>query len=87
MNIDRLNSLNPHAALQAAYLCIDSLQQFPAEQQIAGAAVLFNSLCEVLRLCPSELINKAQRMTKDADGFYTREAKAMTEYVKSELKR
>lgn len=86
MDINKLNSINPHAALQAAFQATDAIQQFPKHQQVAGVAVLFNTLCEGLRLDPSDLINKAQRITKHADGFFTREAKALLSYVQGELK-
>jgi hypothetical protein len=48
--------------------------------------VLFTVICEELKLDPSELISKATRVAKDADGFFTRETKALRDYVKGELK-
>lgn len=86
MDTDKLNSINPHLAIQAAFQAVDSLQQFPAHQQLAGVAVLFNTVCDGLGIDPSDLINKAQRITKDADGYFTREAKALRDYVQGELK-
>lgn len=86
MDIDKLNSINPHSALQAAFQATDAIQQFPKHQQVAGIAILFNTVCEALGLDHSELINKAQRITKHADGFFTREAKALVAYVQGELK-
>ena len=86
MNRDQLNSVVSFHAVEAAYAAVSALQAMPPAKQVMGAAVLFSVLCEELKLDPSELINKAQRVAKDADGFFTREMKALRDYVKGELK-
>jgi hypothetical protein len=86
MNKDQLNSVVSFHAVEAAYAAVSAVQAMPKAKQVAGVAVLFAVICEELKLDPSELINKAQRMSKDADGFFTREMKALRDYVQGELK-
>lgn len=86
MNRDQLNSVVSFHAVEAAYAAVSAVQTMAPAKQVMGAAVLFSVLCEELKLDASELINKAQRVAKDADGFFTREMKALRDYVKGELK-
>lgn len=81
-----LAATNASDAVTAAYTQISAVQDLPAAQQVAGAALLFHSICENLQVSPHELLNKAMRMEKDADTFFQREAKALREYVKGELR-
>jgi hypothetical protein len=86
MNTDKLNSIISFHAIDGAYAAVSAIQGFEKHKQVAGAAVLFTVICEELGLNPSELISKASRIAKDADGFFTRETKALRDYVKGELK-
>jgi len=86
MNKDRLNSVAPIRAIQQAYAVADRLQDMPSEEQVVALAVAFQLYAEVLRLDPSELLNKAQRIVNDGDTHYTREAKALRDYVQQEVK-
>jgi hypothetical protein len=86
MNTDKLNSIISFHAIDGAYAAVSAIQGFEKHKQVAGAAVLFTVICEELGLNPSELINKAQRIARDADTFYAVEAKALRAYVKGELK-
>lgn len=86
MNRDQLNSVVSFHAVEAAYAALSAIQAMPKHKQVMGAAVLFTVICEELGMEPSELINKAQRVAKDADGFFTREMKALRDYVKGELR-
>lgn len=86
MNKDLLNSVVSFHAVEAAYAAVSAVQTMPKHKQVAGIAVLFTVICEELKLSPSELINKASRIAKDADTFYTRETKALRDYVQGELK-
>jgi len=84
---DKLNSIKAGMAVQAAFQAVDAIQQFPSHQQVAGVAVLFTAITDGLGVCPSELIDKGQRISKDADTYFTREVKALREYIKGELKK
>jgi hypothetical protein len=86
MNKDQLNSIISFHAVESAYAAVSAIQSYPKHKQVAGVAVLFTVICEELKLDPSELISKAARVAKDADGFFTRETKALRDYVKGELK-
>jgi len=83
--LDKLSFTNPHDAVTAAYQQVSATQTMAPNLQVAGAAVLFINLCEGLGLNPSEVINKAQRLTTDADTFYTTTIRALREYIKQEI--
>lgn len=85
MNIDQLNNLRSLDAVQGAVAVVDRLQDLPAAQQVAGLAVAFVIFAETLRISPSALINKAERMVTNADTFYTRDVKALRDYVEGEI--
>lgn len=86
MNRDQLNTVPAIEAVRNAYAIVDRVQDLPGHQQVAAIAVAFTLYAEVLGISPSELINKAERIVRDADTFYTREAKALRDYVKEELR-
>lgn len=87
MNKDHLNSLPPHVAVDTAYAQVSAVQDRPAAAQVAGAATLFLTMCEVLKLDVSEVLNKASRMARDDDYFYQQEIRALRAYIKGELAR
>lgn len=76
---------NARDAVTAAYQAVSTLQDFKPAQQVAGVSILFHIIAEQLGLSPSELLNKAERMTADADTYYSREVKALRDYVRGEL--
>lgn len=82
----QLPSVNPLTVVQAAYNAASSLQTFTPGEQVAAAAVLLKVMSERTGVSISELLNKAERMEKDADTNYTREIRALREYVKEELR-
>lgn len=84
--LDNLSFTNPHDAVTAAYAQVSATQTMAPHLQVAGAAVLFTNLCAGLDLNPSEVINKAQRLTADADTFYTTTIRALREYIKQEIR-
>lgn len=81
-----LSTTSAHDAVTAAYAAVSAIQTMPPAQQVAGAAVLFVALCEVLNLDRSEVMNKAQRMTLVADSYYTTTVRSLREYIKQEIK-
>jgi len=82
----QLPIVNPLLAVQAAYAAASALQDYTPGEQVAGVAVLLNVMSERTGVSLSELLDKAQRMEKDADTNYTREIRALREYVKEELR-
>lgn len=86
MNKDQLNSVSSIEVLRDVVAIVDRIQDYPGSRQVAAVAVTFRIYSEVLGIDPSELINKAQRIVKDADTFFTREAKALRDYVREEVK-
>ena len=85
MNLDRLSMVPAHATLKAAYSTLAGAQEFPAPMQAMGAAVLFHELCAVLRVDPSEMLDKARRVTRHAEDHYSLELRALRTYIKEEL--
>lgn len=75
----------PADAMQGAYACIDRLQDFPSHISVAAVAILFNEMSTVLNLPVSELVDKAQKITKDLNQHYQVEIKALREFIKHEM--
>lgn len=89
MNRDRLNSVPYFAATTGAFAALDGIQSMPAEQQIAGVALLFAEMCVGIGLDPSELLNQSARralVALNSDGLTHRtEMRSLKAYVKGEL--
>lgn len=85
MNQDQLNFVAPIDAVRDAYGIVDRVQDLTPGRQVAAIAVAFTLYAETLGISPSELINRAQRIVADADTHYTREAKALRDYVQQEV--
>lgn len=87
MNTDSLNSVKPFTALHAAFLVLDGTQALQRPHlQVIGVAVLFKEMCKRLGLDVSEMLNKADRIAKDADSNYTYHLRALHGYIDNELK-
>lgn len=85
MNRDKLNFVAPIEAVRDAYAIVDRVQDLDGARQVAAIAVAFSLYAESIGISPSELINRAHRIVADADTHYTREAKALRDYVKQEV--
>lgn len=86
MNRDKLNSINPLAAVQSAYVAVSAIQGMKPEEQVAGASLLLYVMASNLNLDISQLMDMSQRIRKDADSNYTIEIRALREYVREELR-
>lgn len=86
MNKDRLNNMRPHASVDAAYSALSANQGRPPEEQVAGAAVLFLTICEVLKLDISDTLATAANLRKADDLHYQVEVQALKAYIAGELK-
>lgn len=86
MNHDSLNSMTAPAALEAAFVVLDGLQGEAKHKQVIGITLLFSLMCERLNLDISEMLDKAQRMTHDANTNYHAHLHALRMYIDNELK-
>jgi len=86
LNRDALFSVNARYAVHAAYAALDGAQSLPKSLQVAGIAVLFHEVCDVLQLDPSQLLDMARRVRRDAELNYSLEAKALRDYIQHEIK-
>lgn len=85
MNLDQLNMVPARDTVQTAYAALSGAQGHPAAQQVMAFAVLFYEACEVLRLDPSEMLDKARRIHRNAQDHYSVELGALHTYLKKEL--
>ncbi|NCT81938.1 MAG: hypothetical protein GXC94_02230 [Comamonadaceae bacterium] len=85
LNRDALFSVNARAAVQSAYAALDGAQALPKPLQVAGFAVLFHETADALGLDPSQLLDMARRIRRDADLNYSLEARALRDYIQKEL--
>lgn len=81
-----MNSSKPHHAMEAAFTVLDTVQTLPPHQMVLGVTLLFHLMCERLRLDRSEMLNKAERITKDADSNYFDHIHALRAFIDNELK-
>lgn len=72
--------------IQSAYAALDGAQSHPKPMQVMGITVLFVEVCKGLRLDPSEMLDKARRLTRHAEEHYSVELKALADYIQKELK-
>lgn len=85
-NPDRMNMVSAHHTLQTAYSAVSAAQDAPPGEQVMSFAVLFLQTCEVLRLDPSEMLDKAHRVVRHAQDHHSLELRSLQEYIKKELK-
>ena len=85
MNRDQLNMVDARLTVQTAYAALSGAQDHPAPMQVMGFAVLFNEVCEALRLDPSEMLDKARRVRRVAQDHYSLEIRPLHEYIIKEL--
>jgi hypothetical protein len=85
MNLDRLNMVPARDTVQTAYAALSGAQAAHPAQQVMAYAVLFNEVCTVLQLDPSEMLDKARRLNRIARDHYSVELGALHDYMKKEL--
>jgi hypothetical protein len=85
MNRDQLNMVPAFHTIQTAYAALSGAQASPPAQQVMGFAVLFYEACTLLRLDPSEMLDKARRVRRDAEDNYSVELRALHDYINEEL--
>jgi len=87
MNTDRINAADPTQVLHAAYAALSGAQDLTPEIFILGVAVLFRETATILRLDHSELLAKAERITRDADTHYFSNVRALRQYITEEIRK
>lgn len=70
--------------IQTAYAGVAGMQDSPSPLRLMATAVLFLETCKVLRLDPSEMIDKAHRLTRHAEDHASIELAALRTYLKQE---
>lgn len=78
--------VSAHSTLKTAYAAVTAAQDSPPGEQVMSFAVLLLQACEVLRLDPSEMLDKAQRVVRHAQDNYSLELRSLQRYIKEELK-
>ncbi|MFN3914760.1 MAG: hypothetical protein ACK4K3_07555 [Aquabacterium sp.] len=86
MNPDQMNMVSAHHTLQTAYAAVSAAQDAPPGEQVMSFGVLFLQVCEVLRLDPSEMLDKAARVVRHARDHHSLELRALQNYIREELK-
>lgn len=90
MDRDAYHSVPASSAVSCAYACLNTLQGYRPEVQVAGVAVLFNEIAQGLGMDPTALMEHAQRradFTSQSDVITQRtEVRSIRAYVKGELK-
>lgn len=83
---DKLPFVPAQEAVRSAFLVLQGIQSQRPENQVAGIAMAFSTMCRALELDPSQLIDAAYRRSADDDTFFKRELKALTDYFQGEVK-
>ena len=81
---DRLNAVDPKRVGLAAFSCIDRLQRFTPEQQVAAAAIVLQLQCRRFNAHVGTVLNVANNVI-DRTIHETPQLGAVREYVKHEL--
>lgn len=85
MHPDRINAVDPREILKAAYAALSGAQRHAPNHQLLGAAVLFVTYCQRLGLDARALLEKAERIKKDADVAFGYHVRALENYIDGEI--
>ncbi len=55
--------------------------------QVMGVAVLFREMCIRLNLDKAQVLDAAERISRDADSHFTHHLRALHAYIDNEIKR
>lgn len=84
MDLARLSFLPPARIGRAAMTLLNSLQSFPAEEQIAAAGMVFGSLLKAHGALSGDVLPVVMNMIEDRK-HSCREMAAVSRYVNGEL--
>lgn len=87
MHPDRLNAVDPREILKAAYAALSGAQRHASNHQVLGAAVLFIAYCDRLGLDARAMLEKAERIKKDANVAFAYHARALDNYIDGEIRK
>jgi cytidylate kinase len=86
MNRDSVTNIHPHKALTAAYDCVSHMQKYSPQMQVAVCSILFRQMAESSGMNASELMHYADRLHSDQDVWWIGTKRALTEYIKNEIR-
>lgn len=82
----QLPTVNALMAVQAAYAAVSAVQTYTPGEQVAALAIALRVAAQHTGIGVGELLDKASRMDAHADTNYTREIRALREYIKNEVR-
>lgn len=83
---DRISWFSQVAALRpllVRVLC--SIDEVPSHFQVMAFGLTLHCVCRAAGINPHDILTKIQRMERDVDGPFSKEFRAMQEYVKGEF--
>ena len=72
---------------EPSFRIVDSLQFYPPEVQLDSLFVTAVAMSTVVGLDPHEMVARAKRILPEADGPFTDQIAAATDYAKGELRK
>ena len=85
LNRDQLNMVPAFDTIRTAYGALSGAQGDPPAQQVMAYAILFNEVCNELRLDPAEMLDKARRLHRHAEDNLSIELRALSNYIREIL--
>jgi hypothetical protein len=79
-----LGLIEPAEAARAAYACLNQLQSYDAEAQVAGAALVFLAACRRLKVHPGTVLDVASNVVSRTEKHVV-ELRALRAYMEEEL--
>ena len=82
---DRLYNCNPKRVANASMAALNAIQDYPADEQLAAAGVLFLILTERFGVQPDNVLNCVDNMINDSKRYDLATFQGITEYFKEEI--
>lgn len=83
---DRIRWFQEPGALRTPVIeIIDAIQKYPGHWQVMAVAMTFKVMCNGTGIKPQDILDRIDRMESHVDGPFSKQIKAMTEYVKGEI--
>lgn len=82
----QLPTVAPLVAVEAAFAAVSAVQTYTPGEQVAALAVALKVTADFCGVTVGELLDKAARIERDADTYYTTTIRALREYVKHEVR-
>ena len=82
---DRLFNCNSKRVANASMAALNSIQDYPADEQLAAVGVLFLVLTKRFGIQPDNVLNCVDNMIKDSKRYDLATFQGITEYFKQEI--